>query len=469
MRKFFFRFFLLIPLFFFTTAASNTITGGGCNAGTNTSPSLSSLTITPTDQTVLINSTKQYSATAHFLDNTTADVTSLVTWTSSNTNFVSINSEGLATAGNSETSAPITITASLDSISGSTAVSVVDLTPAVNQVSPMEGPLEGGTSVTITGLNFTNASAVTFGSTAATSFTVNSSTSITAISPAESAGTVDITVTTPYGTSAVNSSDQFTYIAAPTVTHVALNFGPTAGGTTVTLTGTGFTTVTSVQFGSVEATSFTIDSDTQITTVTPAHAAGIVDVAVSNIVGNGIDGNAFTYTDATLTSIIVLPVSPRLPQNYSQPFTALGIFSDASTLDLTHVANWTSSDQSVATISNTGLANGVAPGTTQISAQVNSILGVTTLTVTDAMLVSITIAPSNPAVPQGSTLQLSALGTFSDGSTLDLTDVAAWSSSDIGVATVSNTGLATGVDGGLSAISAEVNSISGNTILSVGI
>ena len=86
--------------------------------------------------------------------------------------------------------------------------------------------------MTITGTNFTGATAVKFGVTAAASFTVNSATQITATSPAGSAGAVDITVTTPGGTSATGAADQFTYVTpAPTVTGVAPNSGPTAGGT----------------------------------------------------------------------------------------------------------------------------------------------------------------------------------------------------------------------------------------------
>ena len=89
--------------------------------------------------------------------------------------------------------------------------------PTVTGISPTNGPTAGGTSITITGTNFTGATAVKFGSTNATSFTVNSANQITATSPAGSAGVVDITVVTADGTSATSSSDQFTYIAAPII------------------------------------------------------------------------------------------------------------------------------------------------------------------------------------------------------------------------------------------------------------
>jgi IPT/TIG domain len=88
--------------------------------------------------------------------------------------------------------------------------------PTVASVTPSSGSTGGGTSVKITGTGFTNATAVDFGSTSATSFTQESDTQITATAPAGAAGSVDVTVTTPIGTSAASSSDQFTYQAAPT-------------------------------------------------------------------------------------------------------------------------------------------------------------------------------------------------------------------------------------------------------------
>ena len=84
--------------------------------------------------------------------------------------------------------------------------------PTVTAISPATGLLSGGTTVTITGTGFTGATAVMFGSTAATSFAVNSATSITATSPATiTPGPVDVTVTTPAGTSTTGSADQFSY------------------------------------------------------------------------------------------------------------------------------------------------------------------------------------------------------------------------------------------------------------------
>jgi hypothetical protein len=86
--------------------------------------------------------------------------------------------------------------------------------PAVRCVRPNRGLETGGTSATITGINLTGATAVKFGSTNATSFKVESATTITAVAPAGT-GTVDVTVTTKEGTSAASSADRFTFLPPP--------------------------------------------------------------------------------------------------------------------------------------------------------------------------------------------------------------------------------------------------------------
>ena len=90
-------------------------------------------------------------------------------------------------------------------------IATFETAPTVTTVSPNQGPTTGGTIVTITGTNFIGTTAVKFGANNATTFTVDSATQITATSPAGAAGTVDVRVTTPAGTSATSTNDQFTY------------------------------------------------------------------------------------------------------------------------------------------------------------------------------------------------------------------------------------------------------------------
>jgi alpha-tubulin suppressor-like RCC1 family protein len=170
--------------------------------------------------------------------------------------------------------------------------------PTVTHVTPSAGSTEGGTTVTITGTNLGEAIAVRFGSTNATSFKVESATTVSAVSPA-GVGTVDITVSTPLGTSGKSEADRFTYAAAPKVTAVSPSAGPAGGGTTVTITGSAFNEASSVTFGSTPATSFTLESPTTIKAVSPA-GSGTVDVRVSTPLGTSPTGAAdlFTYTEA---------------------------------------------------------------------------------------------------------------------------------------------------------------------------
>ncbi|NOU48613.1 MAG: hypothetical protein HOO86_16350, partial [Bacteroidales bacterium] len=169
--------------------------------------------------------------------------------------------------------------------------------PTITGISPTSGPTAGGTSVVITGTNLTGATAVKFGITDATGYTVNSSTQITATSPAGSAGAVDITATTSGGTSATSSSDQFTYIVVPTVTSISPTSGSTTGGTSVTITGTNLTGATAVSFGGTAATGYTVNSATQITATSPAKSAGTVDITITTAGGTSATSasDQFTY------------------------------------------------------------------------------------------------------------------------------------------------------------------------------
>jgi hypothetical protein len=187
--------------------------------------------------------------------------------------------------------------------------------PTVTNVNPNTGPASGGTSVSITGTNFSGATVVRFGGNAAGSFTVNSATQITATSPAGT-GTVDVTVSTAGGTSATGSADQFTYTSAPTVTNVNPNAGSPSGGTSVTITGTNFSGATAVRFGGNAAGSFTVNSATQITAISPA-GTGTVDVTVTTAGGTSAAGSADQFTYGLAGTTITLSSSQN-PSSFGQ-------------------------------------------------------------------------------------------------------------------------------------------------------
>jgi alpha-tubulin suppressor-like RCC1 family protein len=171
------------------------------------------------------------------------------------------------------------------------------LAPTVTKLSAKSGPVAGKTVVTITGTEFTGTSAVTFGSVSA-EYTVNSPTTITAVAPAQSAGIVDVRVTNTSGPSAITTKDRFKY--TPTVESVTPNGGPIAGGTPVTVTGTGFAlgSATSFKFGKSKATAVSCESTTVCTMKAPAHAAGTVDVTavVAGATSPLGEADHFTYS-----------------------------------------------------------------------------------------------------------------------------------------------------------------------------
>ncbi|MGW3010119.1 IPT/TIG domain-containing protein [Streptomyces sp. NPDC001219] len=173
--------------------------------------------------------------------------------------------------------------------------------PTLTGISPNSGPTAGGNTVILTGTNLTGATSVTFGGTPATSVTVISPTQITAVVPAATAGPVDVTVTTPGGTSTLPKA--YFYVSAPVLAAVFPLSGPLGGGNTVTLTGTHLVEATAVRFGSTPATSFTVVSDTQITAVVPAGAAGPVGVTVTTVGGTS---NPVSYTYLAAPTITTL-------------------------------------------------------------------------------------------------------------------------------------------------------------------
>jgi len=195
---------------------------------------------------------------------------------------------------------------------------------------------------------------------------------------------------------------------------------------------------------------------------TKAQGSTLISATLGSITGT----STLSVTAPVLDLIQVTPANGTVILPATQQFTATGIFSDSSTQDLTTSATWSSSSAGVATVgANTGLATAAGPGTTTISATFNAVTGSTSFTV--IALTSIAISPSNPSIVFGSKLQFNATGTYSDGSTRDITATAAWSSSSPGIATVNATGLVTSVDEGTTTIQATQNGVTGSTQLSV--
>jgi hypothetical protein len=157
--------------------------------------------------------------------------------------------------------------------------------PSISSLSPPAGPSSGGTSVTVLGADLGSDAQVTFGTSPARVVSVTAGTIVVAVTPPHAAGVVDVVVTNRDGQSA-RVANGFTYQApppppAPSVSSVSPPSGSVAGGTTVTIVGASFAAGAAVRFGGDAATVTSVLSGA-ITAVVPAHAAGTVDVQVTN-------------------------------------------------------------------------------------------------------------------------------------------------------------------------------------------
>ena len=262
--------------------------------------------------------------------------------------------------------------------------------PIVTGLSPLAGPTGGGTSVTISGVNFFTGLTVYFtpvggGSNVTATSTLNGPNSVTAISPAEgSAGGYYVWVSYTVGGTTYSScvsgsvgptcAPVFTYDAKPTVTGVSPTGGGFNGGTLVTVTGTGFLSATEVAFGGTPGTSLSIVSDTSVTVTSPAHAAGQVDVEVTNPAGtsSAVTADRFTYSSLYTPTIAVTnsPTSPTLGQGVTFTATVAGPSGGATP---SGAVTWNLSGQvtscaSVTALTGSGSPAGTATATCTITA-----------------------------------------------------------------------------------------------------
>ena len=170
--------------------------------------------------------------------------------------------------------------------------------------------------------------------------------------------------------------------------------------------------------------------------------------------------DTLTVTAAVLSSIAVTPLSPSVAKGLSEQFVATGTKTDGTTEDLTSQVVWASATPSVATISDTGLASTLAVGTTNITATFDALSSAPdTLTVTPPALTSIAVTPVSPSVAKGQTEQFFATGTYTDGTTGDITNLVVWASATPAVATISGSGLASTLAVGTTNITGSLDGV----------
>lgn len=194
-------------------------------------------------------------------------------------------------------------------------------------------------------------------------------------------------------------------------------------------------------------------------------STGVAQISAAD---QGITGTAaVTVGSAALVSIAVSGAQSSLPLGEDEPLTAIATFSNGTTQNITTVATWQSNPATIAAITPQGNVSALAKGTAQISAAYQGVNGTMGISVGAAALVRLDVSPDQASVPLGENANLMAVGTFSDGSTQNLTQVAAWSSSQPAVVSVTAPGAVAGKTLGAATINAAVGSINGSAGLTV--
>ncbi|MEE8471227.1 MAG: Ig-like domain-containing protein, partial [Dehalococcoidia bacterium] len=350
-----------------------------------TPPVMVSIAVTPESAVVEVGKTQQFAAVGRYSDGSTAEITAEVTWSSSDSVVVTIDHTGLAIA---EAEGIAEITATLGGITSNSAILNATAAPVPQVVS------------------------------------------------------IEVTPESSF----VSVGDTRWFMA----------MGTYSDGSTAEITG-------NVTWSSSDTIVATIDESGLVT----AEAEGTAEITAT-LDGTTSD-SAILYVivapTRVLISIEIAPESAAVLVSETQQFTAMGTYSDGSTADITDDVNWSSSDVTVAVIDDAGLATVLAEGVADITASLEGIASDPAALNIGAPLapvvVSIEVVPAGATIGVGGTQQFMATGTYSDGSMVGITAEVIWSSSDTTVASIDDSGLATGVTVGSVEVTARLGPITG--------
>ncbi len=459
-----------------TIIATSGAVSGSTTSVTVSAANIMSIAIQGGDAAIANGTTGKLNAIGTFNDGSTRDVSYSATWTSSVPAFATVVSGGRV---QSVSPGQTTMTATLGGQSISVNLTVTNATLVSISITPSISSIAAGTQVPFlaTGL-FSDSSTqvittnVTWASTDMTVAAISNASGTHGIATAIAGGNVTISATPTFGTS-VTGTAQLNITGASLVS-IALTPATAVLGPAATLQykaiGT-FSDGTSQNLNTAATWSTSSASVATVTTYGQAtgQSAGITTITASL---GGISATSNVVVDSyALTSIAVTPSTSNLPQQIAAGFTAIGTFADGQQVDLTLVVAWTSSNASVATVSNVsgmkGMAMGVAPGTSTISALFSGQVGTAALTVTNVTLQTLAITPASPNISLGNSQKFVAAGTFSDGSTMDLSTQVAWNSSNVNAAVIDAFGIATSASSGTTTIAAALNGVNTTAILTV--
>ena len=219
-----------------------------------------------------------------------------------------------------------------------------------------------------------------------------------------------------------------------------------------------------------------VSADTTVATIDNqgvATAVGSGKVIVAGSIQDPVSLKMFRVSTVVtvvpqLTGISISPASAQIAKGTAQQFTATATYNDGTSPDITSLVAWNSTQSAIATVSSSpgtqGLALAESPGSTSISASLGTVSSsVSSLTVSNANLLSISVTPAGATVPLATSQQFVANGSFDDGTQQNISGTASWTSSSPTVARVSSVGVVTGIGLGSTTITASSGAINGTT------
>ena len=445
-----------------TGSTSITASLGGVSSQvgfTVTAPVLVSLAVASNSSSISIGSLDSLVATGTYSDGSTQNLTSQVQWSVDNSSLGTISSGGMLTGlsvGNPW------ITASYNGVSSPTVS--VSITPRVGQF--VDAPVSGLTYSCGPYSGTTNAlGQFNYSSTANCTFSVGNVTVGTLpFVPADGI----VTPQDAAGVSRTATTDPNVQVIAQFLQSIGVQ----------SASGIGISTNVTQAFGSVQAQSLitssgpisqtalktlVTSSSPNLNLISPATASSIL---ASQIQAAGINTAIGVVSTTKVDAVTVTSPSNSFSAGQSVQLNANGNFTDGSTSNLTNSVTWTSSNTAVLTVSPNGVAKGVSIGNATISATTAGLVSSVTITVTPATLVSVKVTPASSTLSRGLTQQMTATGTYSDGTNAVISSGVSWSSSS-NAATVSSTGVVQGVSSGPATISASVGGVSGSTLITI--
>jgi uncharacterized protein YjdB len=449
-----------------------TVHPGGSDGGS--AATLTSIAVGPTGTHIPAGATAQLTATGTYSDGTTQDLTSSSVWTSTQPATAIVSNVGLVTG---RMPGQTTIKATVESATGGTAISSGTLVLVSNAavksvtISPNTALFAAGTmqqyTATATLTDGTTQDVTTLAAWTSSNNSIATIGSGTGLATGIAQGTVEFTATYG-GVTAVSGQNT---VGMPTLVSIAV----TPAGGSLTQGGTEQLVVTgtysdgskrnltlAATYSSSNPAAVSVSGSGLVSAV--GVGSGQVTVSVG---GQTFTTPAITVTAAALTSIAITPATVNLAAGLTQQLTATGTYSDGTTKNITGTVSWTSAATATATVNAAGVVTGVLAGTTTVQAAAGTMTATSTITVSAPTLLAVTVTPTSAQIAAGTTQQLTAMGSYSDGTTRDLSNIATWTTAQPLTASVSNTGLVSGLLPSQNTVAASLGSLSGSSTIIV--